>query len=238
MEAIASRCSGKWDLRLETVVREVRWRPGEVTVTTSDGESLRAASAVITVPLPIFERLRFDPELPEKRAAARRLAMGSVTKLLLRFREPFWRDVRVLRGMLFLHAFDQPFPTWWTALDPEAPLLTAWAGGPQADRLGTADPGALVGLAVRSLAAALGMREADISALLEDHTHHDWKGDRYSRGAYSYVRVGGTGAPGALAEPVAGTLFFAGEATCGGGHNATMEGAAQSGRRAADELIQ
>ena len=189
---------------------------------------------MITVPLPHLESLRFDPEPPEKRDAAGRLAMGAVTKLLLRFREPFWREIPALRDMLFLHAFDQPFPTWWTALDPDAPLLTAWAGGPQSDRLGTADPKALVELAVRSLAAALGMREADVSALLEDHVYHDWNGDPYSRGAYSYVRVGGTEAYRALAAPVADTLFFAGEATCGKGYNATMEGAVGSGRRAAE----
>jgi monoamine oxidase len=40
-----------------------------------------------------------------------------------------------------------------------------------------------------------------------------------------------------LARPVAGTLYFAGEATCGQGYNATMEGALRSGRRAADELL-
>jgi monoamine oxidase len=51
------------------------------------------------------------------------------------------------------------------------------------------------------------------------------------------VRAGGAEAHRVLAEPVAGTLFFAGEATCGGGYNATMEGALRSGRRAAAELL-
>ncbi len=238
VEALASTCAGRCDLRLESVVREVRWKPGEVTVATSGGDTLRAASAVITVPLPHLHDLRIDPEPAEKRDAASRLAMGSVTKLLLLFREPFWREIPPLRDMFFLHAFDQPFPTWWTALDPEAPLLTAWAGGPQSDRLGTAEPKALIELAVRSLAAALDMREADVSALLEDHVYHDWNGDPHSRGAYSYVCVGGTGAYRALAAPVADTLFFAGEATCGKGVNGTMEGAVGSGRRAARELLQ
>ena len=238
VDALTAGWLGKCDVRLETVVRELLWHRGEVKVRTSGGETLRAASAVVTVPLPHLESLRFDPELPEKRYAAGRLAMGAATKLLLHFREAFWRETPALRDMLFLHAFDQPFPTWWAPLDPDAPLLTAWAGGPQSDRLGTTDPKALVELAVRSLAAALGMREADVSALLEDHSYHDWNGDPYSRGAYTYVRVGGTEAYRALAAPVEDTLFFAGEATCGKGYNATMEGAVGSGRRAADEVIQ
>jgi monoamine oxidase len=33
------------------------------------------------------------------------------------------------------------------------------------------------------------------------------------------------------------TLYFAGEATCGEGFNATMEGAVRSGWRAAEELL-
>ncbi|WP_148234857.1 FAD-dependent oxidoreductase [Deinococcus maricopensis] len=36
---------------------------------------------------------------------------------------------------------------------------------------------------------------------------------------------------------MAGTLFFAGEATARDGHTATMEGALQSGERAAQELL-
>ena len=66
---------------------------------------------------------------------------------------------------------------------------------------------------------------------------HDWNRDPYSLGAYTYVAAGGVEAYRVLAEPVEQTLFFAGEATCGSGLNATMEGALQSGRRAADELV-
>jgi hypothetical protein len=36
---------------------------------------------------------------------------------------------------------------------------------------------------------------------------------------------------------VAGTLFFAGEATCGDGHSATIEGALRSGWRVAGEVV-
>jgi hypothetical protein len=42
---------------------------------------------------------------------------------------------------------------------------------------------------------------------------HDWEHDPFARGAYSYARVGGAEAPRRLAQPIDGTLFFAGEAT-------------------------
>ena len=81
------------------------------------------------------------------------------------------------------------------------------------------------------------MPTGDVAALAESHHFHDWQADPYTRGGYSYVAVGGAEAHTALAAPVERTLYFAGEATCGEGLNATMEGAVRSGRRAASELL-
>ena len=66
---------------------------------------------------------------------------------------------------------------------------------------------------------------------------YDWQADPFSLGAYSYIPTGAVTAPLRLAEPVAGTLFFAGEATNADGHNATVHGAIASGYRAAGELL-
>ena len=49
--------------------------------------------------------------------------------------------------------------------------------------------------------------------------------------------VGGSEARAALAEPLAGTLFFAGEATDTANESGTVTGALQSGVRAAGELL-
>jgi monoamine oxidase len=245
VERLAGSLGGRWDLRLGTVVRAVHWRPGRVEVVTSDGRSFTAASAVITVPLPLLDppsdepaAVRIVPRLDAKLAAARLLEMGPVVKLGLGFRTAFWRDIEALRDVLFIHAYEQPIPTWWMAADPSTPLLTGWAGGPDAARLGAADQQALVDLAITSLTDALGMSGRDIATQLESRHFHDWSADPFSRGAYSYVGVGGTEAHRTLAEPVERTLFFAGEATCGDGFNATMEGAVRSGHRAAEELCQ
>jgi monoamine oxidase len=65
---------------------------------------------------------------------------------------------------------------------------------------------------------------------------HDWRADPFSRGAYSYVGVGGTAAQKTLAKPVLNTLFFAGEST-DWEQSGTVAGAIASGRRAAREVI-
>jgi monoamine oxidase len=62
---------------------------------------------------------------------------------------------------------------------------------------------------------------------------HNWSTDPFSRGAYSYVVVGGAGASKTLSRPVEGTLFFAGEAFDAEGRNGTVEGAIACGRHAA-----
>jgi monoamine oxidase len=65
----------------------------------------------------------------------------------------------------------------------------------------------------------------------------DWQADRWSRGGYSYVLVGGAGAREELAAPLKDTLFFAGEAT-DREESGTVAGALRSGQRAAKELLE
>jgi monoamine oxidase len=72
---------------------------------------------------------------------------------------------------------------------------------------------------------------------VEETWMHDWVHDPFARGAYSYSMVGGAEAPRALARPLAGTLFFAGEATDTEGATGTVHGAIASGRRAARQAI-
>jgi monoamine oxidase len=92
-------------------------------------------------------------------------------------------------------------------------------------------------LALDQLGQALGLPRARLDASLEASYVHDWTRDPLTGGAYSYAAVGGADAGDALARPVAGTLFFAGEATAPAGQGGTVEAAIASGRRAAREVV-
>ena len=245
VEVMRRALDGRCDLRLETIATSVRWQPGSVDVTAVSGETFRAAAAVITVPLPLLDppgdepaALRLIPSLQDKREAARLLHMGSVLKVVLAFDRPYWREITGLEDALFIHAYESPVPTWWMPVDAGQPVLTGWAGGPRAGRLAGASADTLMDLAVGSLGDALGLSATEVASRLEACHFHDWSADPLSRGAYTYVGVGGSEAHRTLAAPVARTLYFAGEATCGGGYNATMEGALRSGLRAAGELLE
>ena len=84
----------------------------------------------------------------------------------------------------------------------------------------------------------LGLDQKEISSRLQSAHLHDWQTDPFSRGAYSYVKVGGGNAEHDLGLSVENTLFFAGEATDVTGHNGTVHGAIASGRRAAREVVE
>jgi monoamine oxidase len=179
----------------------------------------------------------FLPDLPEKRDAARRLAMGNVVKVLLRFREPFWEQEKRLIGASFFHSRGHAFPTWWTFLPARTNALTGWAGGPAADRLSGKGDRFAVERALETLSAIFNLPLSRLEELLESHWVSDWHPDPFSRGAYSYTPVGGADAMEKLAEPVQGTVFFAGEATHFEGQAGTVAGAIATGYRAAEQAL-
>lgn len=226
---------------LGTPVTAVRRDAHGVTVeaTGSDGTPLtvRARAAIVTFSVGVLQSgaVAFEPPLPERtRAALDGLVMGPVVKLALRFRSAWWERVADgrFRDGAFFHRADGAFPTYWTLLPQRAPVLIAWAGGPHADALAAADDATRIARALDGLHALFGA-EIDPRDELEAAFQHDWQRDPYARGAYSYVAVGGMNARAALAEPVDGRLFFAGEAVSTDGEAGTVAGALQTGERAA-----
>jgi monoamine oxidase len=115
-------------------------------------------------------------------------------------------------------------------------LLVAWAGGPRAQRLCGADSAEIARAAVASLRSLFGS-QVEIERELAGAYVHDWQSDPCAFGAYSYAKVGAASARRALAEPIADTLYFAGEATHCEGEAATVAGALHSGVRAAREVL-
>lgn len=226
----------------ETIVEEIHWRPGHVEVvcqTKNEKRSFAGSACLITLPLGVLQsnHIQFDPQLPErKRKAIGHLAMGNVLKINMLFEERFWEQFEIsddeqkrsFFDLGFLHFPSAPIPTWWTQLPLRVPLLVGWAGGSQVKPLRDN----LLDDAVESLSQIFGSSVID---QLKAHYVHDWRADPFSLGAYSYVPVDGLESQRALAEPVNGTLFFAGEATSVG-HIGTVHGAIQTGKRAAGEI--
>jgi monoamine oxidase len=243
------------EIRLNTIVTEVRWEKGSVHVVGLSGgvqQTFEAKRVLVTIPLGVWKAglsetgaIGFTPDLTEKREAIARLEMGSIIKIVLQFREPFWETEQFatlpmgesLRDACFLHAHGPRVFTWWTMLPVRANLLVGWSGGPSAQALSCRNSDEVVQEALISLSQFLNMNVSELGLRLERATVADWQADPFSRGAYSYTGVGGIGAREALARPVEGTLFCAGEATHAG-QSGTVAGAIASGYRAAAEIIE
>ncbi len=222
------------DVRLQNVVREIRWERGSVEVRGAcRGTQFRhrAPKAVVTLPLGVLQSgaVRFIPALKEKLPALKKLASGPVVKIALRFRAAFWEEQHP--EVAFFHSPAAAFPTFWTPLPTRAPFLIGWAGGPKAVRLAGLKRDELVQRALHSLKSIFG-GQGELVAIYA----HDWQADPYARGAYSYVMVGGEGAREVLQAPLGETLYFAGEATDTQGEAGTVAGALQSGLLAARQL--
>jgi monoamine oxidase len=244
-------------VRLNTIVKEVRWSRSRVELTSSSNGAShhsQAERALVTLPLGVLQAdlnelasVRFVPALPEKDQAARKLAIGDAVRLILRFREPFWEGLKLptkdgstkdLAEMAFILAPHEAMPSWWTQLPTRAPLLVGWAGGPRAEQLSRESKEALTHHGLETLARIFVRPRKEIEDLLEESYTHDWHDDPFCRGGYSYIPVGGLQAEAQLAEPVNETLFFAGEATNTDGHIGTVHGAIATGLRAAQEIIE
>lgn len=222
------------DVRLGWEATNVEWSADTVTVASVAGEELTARAVVCTLPVGVLKAgaVRFEPDLPAtKWRALNGLEMGPVLKLLYRFDEPFWPDDLTMLGC------DGPIRLYWTPLygrDAAPAVLTAYVSGHRARALSAM---------TEAEAAAIGLADLDRlfpdtrpSRGVQEYRRVDWCTNRFTRGGYSFVRVGGAGSRAALAAPDTGALFWAGDGTSTTTIAAVVHAAYASGRRAANEV--
>jgi monoamine oxidase len=239
-------------IRLSSIVTAVRWKPRRVVIEVARRKPIIARAAIITIPLGVLQSapdrrgaIAFEPQLRAKAHALEHLAMGAALRVVLRLSERFWAGEPFARThaaegierLSFLHTNDKDFPTWWTTYPFIAPLMVGWCGGPKARTLLEQPASTVTDRAIEALARQCGITPRRLRSMVEAAWMHDWLHDPFARGAYSYQKVGGVDAPAALARPLAGTLFFAGEATDTEGATGTVHGAIASGRRAARQFL-
>ncbi len=231
----------KGSIRLNTPVRELRWQPNKVEAIT-DATTFTAQRAIITLPLGVLQSgsVAITPKPANILEAASRLRMGNALRFTLLFSEPFWKHHThppTIADLSFLFSFSQMPPVWWTPHPEPSNTITGWVGGPRSAKLASLSPDDLAQQACASLAKIFSIEAAHLQSLLLSIHTHNWANDRYSLGAYSYVAAGGLDAPLQMSEPVAKTLFFAGEHTDTTGHWGTVHAAIRSGLRAAAQIL-
>jgi monoamine oxidase len=232
--ALIARHAQGIPVELETPATRIAWggKTG-VTVDTPRG-TIEARAAIVAVSTGVLasEVIRFAPSLPDwKLEAIDDLPLGSCNKVALGFtRNPFG-DLDTVMLMPDLGP-DQSVEL--VVREGGRNVVTTMFNGPHAKALATEGARAMADYALTQLAAIFG---SDVKACVTDRlVVADWDHDPWVRGCYAAARVGRYQARAALARPVDGRLFFAGEAA----HDRYMgdvHGAHLSGEAAADAAL-
>ena len=232
----------KGQLLLSAVVKKIVWKENGVDLVTTKEGRFTASKVLITVPAGVLKRglIEFDPPLFSHQRALENIAVGGVAKFLVQFSDRIWETAgqtffRQMPGLNFLFS-DAPVPTWWTQRPREVPLLTGWLAGPGLKKL-PSDDEALLQLAFKSLSYVFGTSDAN----LRDHVTAikviNWDTDPFALGAYAYATLDTTEAIATFFQPVANTIYFAGEAFYDGAEMGTVEAALVTGNRTAARII-
>ncbi len=220
---------------LEHAVRSIDLQGENVRIDCANETSFHAEKVLVTVPLPLLEKIQFHPPLPEKLTAASKIGYGGVVKIVLRFRTSFWVDsVENLEKMMLMFS-DHAVPTWWTQYPEKDPVLVGWIAGPASQKFKSMSEQEVLDTALNALSKTFDVPRSELREQLLISKILNWPNDPWALGAYSFTTPETAEAQEELLTPVEEKLFFAGEAL----HKdaaATVEGALQSGLEVAKRI--
>lgn len=223
----------KNEVHYDKQVVGIRSEASGASVHCYDGSVYRASYVISSLPIPTMRWVKFDPLLPAAKAKAiRTVGVQKITKVIMVPKKPYWED-------------DGLNPAMWTDTDAgvvralregedpnEVSCLMAWARGHTADRLDTLGPEA----AMERVRHEYEKLRPAAKGQLESAGIKSWQTDPFAGGDWA---IWAPGQPTvdlpALIEP-AGRIHFCGEHTAT--TNRGMEGAMESGERAAFEVAQ
>jgi monoamine oxidase len=222
-------------------VKHIHWNEESVRV-VSASEEFQATACIMTVPPAVLRtgRITFTPELNEQMNAIEKIETGGVIKFLFEFDKAIWdsspsNGIRQFPDMHFIFS-DAIVPTWWSQRPSPQPLLTGWLSGPVTKGI-TKPEKELMENGLHSLAYLLGTNSELIASHIRAWRVVNWDADPWSLGAYAYRTVGIQSTLEFLSRGVGHVIYFAGEAFHGGKEIGTVEAALQSGKHAAERIL-
>lgn len=236
---------------LNSVVKEISWRTGNVKATTNDGVVYEADQVLVAVPLGVLQAgkiengaIEFSPSIPEHGNALKQMGFGSIIKILLEFDAPFWEDTTTatrvgadLKNMGFILS-SEVIPTWWTQMPQRSPVLTGWLGGLPAAAKKDTPPEEILQISLQSLSNIFKLGVDELKQKLIAFDVANWTTDPFTCGSYAYDTVRAGDARKILSQPVENTIFFAGEYLYEGPAMGTVEAALTSGLETAKKIIE
>ena len=232
---LARRLAGQITLGSElTAIRVTAAGRWELTFHQSSGNKVVTADRVVlAIPFSIlrsrvnFSRAGFEPL---KVTAIRELAMGTNSKLHLQFANRIWRDLGY-NGETFS---DREYQNTWevTRAQPGAAgILVNYTGGDYGTTFGSGTPEAHAQRFLTQVAPVLPNLQWNGNAAVDF-----WPGNEWTRGSYSYWKVGQYTKFAGIERARQGTCHFAGEHTSID-FQGYLNGAVESGERVTAEIL-
>lgn len=231
--AVKLASSLKGPIILEAPVRAITQDETGVTLRTDEG-AFEARHVVMAVPPTLAARIHYNAPLPAKRdGLLQRMPMGSVIKVHIAYDKPFWRHAGMSgQAASDKHAFNVVFDQ--SPDDEHVGILVGFIDGDHAVEMSALGDNARRQHVIAALTDYFGPQAASPI----DYVDQDWTAEEWSRGCYVAHMAPGvmTTFGDVIREPV-GRLHWAGTetATEWAGY---MDGALQSGTRAAQEILQ
>jgi monoamine oxidase len=220
------RAIGPARVRLRTTVTGIDLTRPSARITLGDGSILEADQVILAVPPTVWNRIAIAPMLP----AALAPQMGTNVKFLMAMKD---RQPWKTKGDLLS---DGPVSmTWETTQGQHTPAaaMVAFSGAAAADQCRGWSPAERT----NRYLAALEPSYRNIRASFVKARFMDWPSDPWVKASYSFPAPGQVTTMGPLmAQPIAERLHLAGEHTCPA-FVGYMEGALQSGVRAASRIV-
>ena len=231
-EAMARHLAG--DVLLDSPVAAIADEGGRVRISLENGRRLNAARAVIAIPFSALRRIALDPEPPPaQKAAIDELGYTPCTQIHYAVKQPYWEQDGMPPSM-----WTDALPGRFMALknDPGSPdavtSCLAYVNGHSALKLAHMEEEA----AIAAVTAELVRLRPSLKDALDPVYLWKWSNNPYAGGAYAYWKPGQITAFAATIAQPHGRIHFAGEHTAR--LNRGMEGAMESGERAAVEILE
>ena len=212
------------------VTKVVRDDTGVVATYESGGaKEVKGSKLICTVPLPVIDKIVFDPVLSAaKRAAFEATSYSDVTRVYVQYAQRSWESDGLNGwGLSYVDAYSEIWHPTWNQEGPRG-ILMSYMFGDFARSVAAMDPGDVVpGFIDRYDVMFPGSREFAERGTRFAWEHQPWIGAAFARSDPPFSEHP------ELASPE-GPIHFAGEHASG--HRGWMQGALESGLRAAREI--
>jgi len=233
LEKIVEKYISPKDVFLNEPITKIKQTGNQVLLTSKTGRHFQANHCICTVPLHAQHKISFDPPLPYARQQmSLRTRMGSMTKVIIAYKKPFWRDLGFSGEII---SVDGPVSLYLenTQENNQLPSLIGFICGKHSREFRN-KPKDRKAAVIAQLLNIFGSQALDFV----DYIDKDWAEESYINGCFfSVMSVGVLSKYGHILREPFGLIHFAGTETAKTWMG-YYEGAIESGYRVAKEVEQ